>query len=957
MALTCLLPFFFSSCNLKVYPYEKIIYTQAATSGSRSKLKTTCFAKRSVHEGISDTIIPRVTPEHDNEVNINPSYEVRPLDSKVTGKTVNNKTMDPPSPWRASFMVSKKTQSRIIEAGRSYVYSDTTDRAIQVLQTLLCDTPSYECNESNVVCALTLSAKIMSQGQPSPSMHYTRKRNRSNTDSQFTQKSKKHVKLHDLLLESISIAYQLILDNRMSNRQLANVIWAIAKHHSTRQGTSSGSKTDYLPILPIIDFDIVEVSEEYHHHSDDEPMNNKVRREPIISKYERLPLYSTDSLKERLIIVTKTVDEICKRLCSILEKGCILQNGIHEEGKNITNHLDSKKRSTRETLNIVEIAMSFWSFAIFLPRDRPPGWESPVRIVKATRDGIPTSGFRTVYPSMNSTSTDQWITFEQRKELKQASTRTVPKSLIKDSDFVVTRNGLNADRIQAFFHGASEYVLRVSSMQDTLSTMKWQDLVNILWSLAYSGQGGSLKCEDLVVVIAQEVTRRLEHVHTLPSMLIPKSRDLAQIAWALAILQCNHFRLSTTLIQFINALSVYLASDKLRYENDMVQGFSMFHGWTKADIVQLAVCLAHGRLERNDILLPLYEEVISSLKSISQDDPRAFSNGELTALLWTQARLYLVDNIFRTFAELATRTLLQRVYPQSTGPRSSFNMDVYQLDAQEQANLAWSLVVLEQYTHSEAAATLLNVIFGSSSSLFSEGSSFHVEHAHQLWQAYSILQIECPNVVENIPLDFIEFLQQRWKKEKLRLKTSSDRHIALSKTLELMGVAHRNEHDEDIDVAIILKSHSQWTKKSMILDDSCMNDNRDFHKVAVEFDGPTHFVRPINGYKLSPKECPRPLGHTVLKYRLLKYQGWHVIRVPYYEYDKIPFWASMVSTFIFMPSCRNRSHYLPHLCRRITKEKQRYLQRLLKTEAKRYFSNIDVSDYKAITPNRLSRFD
>ena len=40
---------------------------------------------------------------------------------------------------------------------------------------------------------------------------------------------------------------------------------------------------------------------------------------------------------------------------------------------------------------------------------------------------------------------------------------------------------------------------------------------------------------------------------------------------------------------------------------------------------------------------------------------------------------------------------------------------------------------------------------------------------------------------------------------------------------------------------------------------------------------------------------PRVLGHTVLKYRLLKKKGWTVVRIPYYEFDKIPFWASMVS--------------------------------------------------------------
>ena len=94
---------------------------------------------------------------------------------------------------------------------------------------------------------------------------------------------------------------------------------------------------------------------------------------------------------------------------------------------------------------------------------------------------------------------------------------------------------------------------------------------------------------------------------------------------------------------------------------------------------------------------------------------------------------------------------------------------------------------------------------------------------------------------------------------------------------------------------------------------------------AVEFDGPNHFTRENTLGK------PRALGHTVLKYRLLKKQGWTVVRVPYYEFDKIPFWASM--------------------------ERQRYLQRLLKTHPNMHFSNNDVSEYKVIVPNRITRFD
>ena len=105
----------------------------------------------------------------------------------------------------------------------------------------------------------------------------------------------------------------------------------------------------------------------------------------------------------------------------------------------------------------------------------------------------------------------------------------------------------------------------------------------------------------------------------------------------------------------------------------------------------------------------------------------------------------------------------------------------------------------------------------------------------------------------------------------------------------------------------------------------------------MEFDGPHHFTvmassgKDLEAMANGTKIKPRVLGHTVLKYRLLKKKGWTVVRIPYYEFDKIPFWASM--------------------------ERQRYLQRALKTHEKIEFSDIDVSEYKAMPSTRHSRFD
>jgi hypothetical protein len=146
--------------------------------------------------------------------------------------------------------------------------------------------------------------------------------------------------------------------------------------------------------------------------------------------------------------------------------------------------------------------------------------------------------------------------------------------------------------------------------------------------------------------------------------------------------------------------------------------------------------------------------------------------------------------------------------------------------------------------------------------------------------------------VENVPVWFSEYLEDKWTLEKARDKlTSSARHRALSQTLHFMGVEHYNEHDEDIGVAIVLKGNAVWTHET-----DTSEEAGDRVLVAVEFDGPNHSTRERKLKRNKRPAKPRALGHTVLKYRLLKKQGWTVVRVPYYEFDKIPFWSSTIRT-------------------------------------------------------------
>ena len=65
------------------------------------------------------------------------------------------------------------------------------------------------------------------------------------------------------------------------------------------------------------------------------------------------------------------------------------------------------------------------------------------------------------------------------------------------------------------------------------------------------------------------------------------------------------------------------------------------------------------------------------------------------------------------------------------------------------------------------------------------------------------------------PSDFADHLEEQWNIEKSRSKQSSSRNRAISNMLSLMRVAHRNEYDEDVDVAIVLDEDSAWTHMAL----------------------------------------------------------------------------------------------------------------------------------------------
>jgi RAP domain len=542
-----------------------------------------------------------------------------------------------------------------------------------------------------------------------------------------------------------------------------------------------------------------------------------------------------------------------------------------------------------------ELCMACWAYGILRRRRRPPGWQNGPQLSNL--------------PTRKKAKQDHsyFIKFEEWKSIRKSSSE-------KFSDVDISVTGEFLDSV-----GRALSVLTTTPINDKtfcipyerIRRCTWNELANVAWAFAAHGRACSPDTEVLLKAVAAEAARRLNDNDDKAKQAL--SRDIAQIIWSIGVLQSDNFRLGDGLLDFVCAVS------KRAY----AEGENVFLEWSCPDIVQVMLSLAHARIDDPFLIKSLFKEACCRFHSYGEGNNvrgQQWKAWETSILLWAQARLHLTDSygeVFGEFSKLAV-TDINALLKQG----SSFQE--MGIGPQEQANIAWSLTVLEMYNNPEAMQ-LLESVFAEAASSCQRDGVIQLEHAHQLWQSLYLLQDESPKCVATIPQWFKDYLREKWFIEKSRLKISSARHISISKTLKLMGVAHYNEHDEDIDVAIVLKPEASWTHET---ESSSVQSGV---RVAVEFDGPYHFTRQSNTVTGSKAAPPRALGHTVLKYRLLKKQGWTVVRVPYYEYDKIPFWASM--------------------------ERQRYLQRLLKTHGNLRFSHVDVSAYKVQVPNRGSRFD
>ena len=191
------------------------------------------------------------------------------------------------------------------------------------------------------------------------------------------------------------------------------------------------------------------------------------------------------------------------------------------------------------------------------------------------------------------------------------------------------------------------------------------------------------------------------------------------------------------------------------------------------------------------------------------------------------------------------------------------SLRIDEFEAQGCTNSLWALAVLKA-THSPAFIKLLERYVA----LERTSVSFGELQYNQVLQAVLLAQFEArggrvswrPEV--DLPEDVVDRALDAWASQQTSTQLSGF-HLDVSEGLSRLGVSHRIEHLVardllSIDIAVVTEGRF----------------------IAIEVDGPFHF--PVN--------ARTPLGHTMIRRRLLRAAGWTVVPIPWYEWFEMKTW-------------------------------------------------------------------
>ncbi len=177
------------------------------------------------------------------------------------------------------------------------------------------------------------------------------------------------------------------------------------------------------------------------------------------------------------------------------------------------------------------------------------------------------------------------------------------------------------------------------------------------------------------------------------------------------------------------------------------------------------------------------------------------------------------------------------------------------MNAQNVANTLWALATLGWQANAKMVDTFVNLV----DALYGNCGLMELDSSHlsQLLQAHLASQFLGLGLV-TLPSSILEVAVRAYR-EKARKVTVSNGQREVGESLHRLGIPHELEYITadglfSIDVAVV--------------------DRR----VALEFDGPSHFTT---------HTTLEPLGRTRLRDRLLSAMGWRVVSIPFFEWDRL----------------------------------------------------------------------
>jgi very-short-patch-repair endonuclease len=178
------------------------------------------------------------------------------------------------------------------------------------------------------------------------------------------------------------------------------------------------------------------------------------------------------------------------------------------------------------------------------------------------------------------------------------------------------------------------------------------------------------------------------------------------------------------------------------------------------------------------------------------------------------------------------------------------------MNAQDVANTIWGLATLGWQADSQMASVLQQLVEALLAGGMSGPVRFGTAALSQLLQAHLASQYLGLGLIV-LPASMLQVAVQAHT-EAARKVTVSNSQRDVGESLRRLGISHELEYT---------------TADGLFSIDLAITDRR----IALEFDGPSHFTT----------NTLEPLGHTRLRDRLLSAMGWHVVSIPFFDWDRL----------------------------------------------------------------------